>query len=477
VPIIHWFRRDLRLRDNTALQAAVRESGGAVIPVFILDERLLHGRWSGAARLHFLLQSLQALDAALRERGSRLVLRRGTPHAVLLELLHESGATAVYWNHDYSPYAQRRDATVAQALHEAGFTTHSFKDLVLCEPDEVSTTSGTPYKVYTPYAKQWRQHLEDARAEMERRSATATPPQLAPLPATLPTLPLPTLDELGPHTTRTMLPGGEQHGQQLLHAFTDPQHHHTIATYHTERDMLALPATSRLSPHLRMGTVSVRDCLLAALHNAAGAGAETWIGELAWRDFYIQILAHFPHVLTGAFKPEYDALEWENDTALFDAWRTGQTGYPVVDAAMRQLQREAWMHNRARMIVASFLTKDLLIDWRWGEQYFMQQLVDGDPAANNGGWQWAAGTGTDAQPYFRIFNPVSQGKKFDPHGAYVRRYLPELADVPDRYIHEPWRMPASLQQQCSVRIGHTYPAPIVDHKEQRARALEMYRKR
>jgi deoxyribodipyrimidine photo-lyase len=210
-------------------------------------------------------------------------------------------------------------------------------------------------------------------------------------------------------------------------------------------------------------------------HEEAAAGVQSWINELAWRDFYMQILAHFPHVLRGAFRQQYDALEWENDPDLFAAWCAGRTGYPIVDAAMRQINQEAWMHNRARMIVASFLTKDLLIDWRWGERYFMQHLVDGDLAANNGGWQWAAGTGTDAQPYFRIFNPTSQGQKFDPQGAYVRHYLPELANVPEKFIHEPWKMSEQAQRQAGVQIGRNYPAPIVDHGVQRKRALALYR--
>jgi deoxyribodipyrimidine photo-lyase len=229
-----------------------------------------------------------------------------------------------------------------------------------------------------------------------------------------------------------------------------------------------------------MGTISPRACLQAAheveqRHPDAAEGVQSWVSELAWRDFYVQILAHFPRVLRGAFRQEYDALAWDNNPEFFAAWCAGRTGYPIVDAAMRQLNQEAWMHNRARMIVASFLTKDLLIDWRWGERYFMQRLVDGDPAANNGGWQWAAGTGTDAQPYFRIFNPTSQGSKFDPQGAYVRQYVPELARVPDRFIHEPWKMSAAQQEEAGLQPGSDYPQPIVDHKEMRQRALALYK--
>ncbi|HEX5691769.1 MAG TPA: FAD-binding domain-containing protein, partial [Roseiflexaceae bacterium] len=244
----------------------------------------------------------------------------------------------------------------------------------------------------------------------------------------------------------------------------------------------ALPATSRLSAYLRFGCIAPSACARAALaasertgDSTKRKGAETWLGELAWRDFYYQTLAHFPYVLRGAYREQYNALEWENDEKLFEAWCEGRTGYPIVDAAMRQLNREAWMHNRARMIVSSFLVKDLLIDWRWGEQYFMKQLVDGDHASNNGGWQWAAGTGSNAQPYFRIFNPTSQGQKFDPRGEYVRRYVPELEHVPDRSIHEPWTMSDDEQREAKVRIGKDYPAPIVAHDDRRERALAMYR--
>jgi deoxyribodipyrimidine photo-lyase len=478
-PIIHWFRRDLRLHDNTALAAAAQDSSGTVIPVFILEEQLLHGRWSGAARVRFMLESLRALDTALRERGSMLLLQHGNPAEELLQLAQASGASTVYWNRDYSPYAIRRDQAVAQALGDAGYNTRSFKDAVIWEQDEVVKPDGNPYTVYTPYARRWRARL----AETDIRVAEI--PDLHKPASDLPaSRPIPDLADLGLQTEQHAIPGGEPHGQQLLSEFTDLRRKHNITGYAEARDLPGLPGTSRLSAHLRLGTVSIRACLQAALETEAktaeqdqtqNASVQSWISELAWRDFYVQILFHFPHVLRGAFRPEYDALNWENDADLFDAWCAGRTGYPIVDAAMRQLNTEAWMHNRCRMIVASFLTKDLLIDWRWGERYFMQHLVDGDPAANNGGWQWAAGTGTDAQPYFRIFNPTSQGQKFDPDGAYVRHYLPELADVPDKYIHEPWKMPEQVQHAAGVRIGQNYPAPLVDHKAQRQRALELYK--
>jgi deoxyribodipyrimidine photo-lyase len=348
---------------------------------------------------------------------------------------------------------------------------------MILEPREVLTKAGKPYTVYTPYRRNWRARVEALRDELLTEEEL---PSLVAVPEMIVSLPLPTAADLGFATAQLLPTGGEAAGRARLANFA--RANGEIGGYAAERDQPGLPATSRLSPYLRFGCVAPRACARAALRAAdlagdekLGRGAETWLSELAWRDFYYQILANFPYVLRGAFKRQYDSLEWENDETLFAAWCAGQTGYPIVDAAMRQLNSEAWMHNRARMIVASFLTKDLLIDWRWGERYFMRQLVDGDHAANNGGWQWAAGTGTDAQPYFRIFNPTSQGQKFDPRGIYVRRYVPELARVPDRYIHTPWTMPIAEQRRTGVLIGRDYPPPIDDHAERRARALALYR--
>lgn len=464
--IIHWFRRDLRLRDNTGLAAAAELAGGAVIPVFIFDDVIICGRFASPARTQFLLDSLAALDAELRGLGLHLVVRRGEPLSTLMSLLRETGARGVTWNRDYTPYAIRRDSAIKRELRTAGYQAESYKDAVIFEMNEVATAEGRPYTVYTPYAKRWRARLESESVRVQGI------PQLAaiPLPASEP---LPALNELLPNAP-TRLPrfaAGETAALAALEQFT----HKAIANYATARDLLAAAGTSRLSPYLRFGVLSPRQCVAAARAAPPGPGPESWIGELIWRDFYVQVLYHFPHALRGSFKPVYDEIAWPNDPALFAAWQAGQTGYPIVDAAMRQLQQEGWMHNRARMIVASFLTKDLLIDWRWGERHFMHLLIDGDPAANNGGWQWAAGTGTDAQPYFRIFNPVSQGQKFDPDGAYVRRYVPELARVPARYIHEPHKLPAAEQIRAGVQIGRDYPAPIVDHATQRMRALALYR--
>jgi deoxyribodipyrimidine photo-lyase len=476
--IIHWFRRDLRLSDNPALSTALRDGAGAVVPVFILDDTLLKSRRVGPARVIFLLDSLHALDAELRARGSRLIVRHGPPAAMLAQLIADTGADAVYCNRDYTPFARARDAAVEEQLNAGGVKVKTFQDLMIWEPDVLRTKTGQPYTVYTPYARQWRARIEADRAPI---SAESRLPAFAPVPESIEAPPIPTAEDLGIESAQYRLQGGEQAGLERLRNFARLDNPHGIANYHQQRDLMAQPATSRLSAYLHLGCVSTRACLRAALQagdkatGEARNGVEGWIGELAWHDFYMQILYHFPYVLRGAFKREFDDIAWENDETLFAAWCEGRTGYPIVDAAMRQLNSEAWMHNRARMIVASFLVKDLLVDWRWGEEYFLQQLVDGDHAANNGGWQWVAGTGTDAQPYFRIFNPVSQGEKFDTQGDYVRRYVPELARVPNRYIHAPWTMPADEQRRAGVRIGHDYPAPIVDHAVQRARALAMYK--
>lgn len=471
---IHWFRRDLRLHDNPALAQALRYSGGATLPVFVLDDAILQATRTAAVRVHFLLESLHALDAALHRHGARLLVLRGDPLPLLRDLIAHTGAVGVSWNEDYTPFARRRDHAVREMLAVRGVAALTMQDAVICGPDALRTGAGKPYTVYTPYRRAWRAKLDQERSDRQSFEL----PRFAPLPVALDYPAIPT-SAVAPEQAQFLPPGGEAAGLERLHTFVQQG---VIGGYAAGRDRMAAAATSRLSAYLRLGCVAPLACLRAAWQFAEQAddavvqnGAETWISELIWRDFYYQILYHFPHVLRRSFRPQYDAVAWENRNDWFDAWCAGQTGYPVVDAAMRQLQREGWMHNRARMIVASFLTKDLLIDWRRGERYFMQMLVDGDHASNNGGWQWAAGTGTDAQPYFRIFNPVNQGRTFDPDGEYVRRYVPELSGVGNRFIHAPWTMPPDEQRRCGVQIGRDYPMPIVDHAQQRTKALAIYR--
>lgn len=477
--VIHWFRRDLRLTDNTALSAAARDSGGQVIPVFIFDDRLLKGRAVAPARVQFMLDSLRELDAELRKQGSRLIVRRGRPEQVLGDLARETGAEAVYFNRDYTPLARRRDRRVAEAMESAGVRVASFKDLVIFEEDELLTGSGKPYTVFTPYKKAWLSRMAASGVESGGKPAL----DARSLVSALPSLDLPLAADLGFALTQAVPKGGASEAERLLRRFIADGHIHR---YDAQRDLPALEGTSRLSPHLRFGTISPRRCLQAALAAKREAevrehrGFDAWIGELIWREFYAQLLYHFPHADNRNFKREYDALTWGSGSATrdqerFAAWCEGRTGYPIVDAAMRQLNQTAWTHNRARMIVASFLTKDLLLDWRWGEQYFMQKLVDGDPASNNGGWQWAASTGTDAQPYFRVFNPTLQGERFDPKGEYVRRWVPELSRVPVEFIHQPGKMTPMMQLQTNCVVGSNYPRPIVDHARQKDEIIRRFK--
>jgi deoxyribodipyrimidine photo-lyase len=458
---IWWIRRDLRLSDNQALAAALSQAE-VVVPVFILDPKLLASPYASQKRLAFLYEGLLTLDLDLVKRGSKIIVRNGDPVEVLLTLRKETEASAIYAEADVSPYARKRDARVMRALPlilTPGITVHPVEWL--------RKSDGTPYTVFTPFSRMWH--------------SLPFPGKPLPAPERLPILPILTssgLPDMPKHSLDKIFPAGEIEAQRRLTRFADS----LIERYDEDRNRMDLNATSGLSSYLRFGMLSVRQAVWAAREAEeltkdikANLGAETWLNELIWREFYAAILFHFPYVRLVAFRPGLRKIAWRDDIDGMNAWVAGQTGYPVVDAAMRQLNAIGWMHNRARMITASFLTKDLLIDWRQGERYFMQHLLDGDPAANNGGWQWTAGTGTDAAPYFRIFNPVLQGKKFDPQGAYVRRWVPELVDVPNRFIHAPWEMPAIMQSQTGCVIGKNYPAPIVDHAEARKRVLAAYR--
>lgn len=465
---IWWIRRDLRLTDNQALAAALAHAE-RVIPLFVLDPGLLQSRYVGEKRLAFMLGGLRSLAAEIAARGGCLIVRTGAPSEVVAAVSAACGADAVYAERDYSPYAVARDARVASALSAPLILTAG---VTIRPPEQVHKEDGAPYTVYTPYSRRWR-----AFPPIVSSDIAAPPREFYSAPA-LDSEPLPMHPAL-PQTTP--FPPGEAEAKARLSAFVKGARA-PVYTYSEQRNHPEMEGTSGLSPYLRFGMISPRLVALvaySAIENApnaaARASADTWLSELIWRDFYYAILHHFPHVRHGAFRREYDAIAWENDETLFAAWCAGQTGYPFIDAAMRQLAALGWMHNRSRMAVASFLTKDLLIDWRWGERWFMQMLIDGDPAANNGGWQWSAGTGTDAAPYFRIFNPTGQGQKFDPTGAYVRRWVPELRTVPDNFIHEPWRMARSDQLRAGCIIGRDYPAPIVDHAQARARVLAAYK--
>lgn len=458
---IWWIRRDLRLSDNAALKAALRD-GFAPLPLFILDPRLLDNHFTSPRRLGFLFANLRALAADLEARGAYLLVRRGDPPVVLRRVLAESGAVRIYAEEDYTPYARRRDARVARDLplvQVLGLTVH--------HPTSVRKPDGSPYTVFTPFSKAWK----------------ALPLPLAgagtPLPTPWPSLPRLAGDPLPEIPPPAAFPAGEAAAQARLRAFLAA----AVYDYAEARNRLDRDGTSRLSPYLRFGLLSARqvvqaaqEALARAADPAARRSVEAFINELIWREFYHSILYHFPQVARMAFRPDYRDLPWRTAPHDLQAWQEGRTGYPIVDACMRQLRQEGWMHNRGRMIVASFLVKDLLINWQDGERWFMQNLIDGDIAANNGGWQWVAGTGTDAAPYFRLFNPVLQSRKFDPEGHFIRRYLPELAVLPTEYLHAPWQMPREVQERFGVRIGRDYPAPLVDHEMARARALAVFRR-
>lgn len=422
---VFWFRRDLRLDDNAGLYHALKGSY-PVLPVFIFDRNILdHLKDKNDRRVEFIYLALQAVHKQLLKAGSALVVKYGKPEAVFKELLDEYKIEQVFTNHDYEPYARQRDSAAEKLLKSRGVPFNTFKDQVILEKNEVLKDDGKPYTVFTPYSRKWKAVLTDFHLKPYPGQKYFSnfhkqePKDIIPL------------QETGFKPAGLPFPGKEWKGQ-------------VIRNYKDERDFPSVQGTTRLSVHLRFGTISIRS--LAA---EAGGLNETFLNELIWRDFYHMILWHFPHVVAHAFKPEYDKMKWRNNEKEFEAWCNGQTGYPIVDAGMRELNTTGFMHNRVRMITASFLTKHLLVDWRWGEAYFAKKLLDFDLAANNGGWQWAAGSGCDAAPYFRIFNPYLQTKKFDPELKYVRQWVPEFEEL-------------------------TYPAPIAEHDFARKRCLAAY---
>lgn len=464
-----WFRRDLRLTDNTAPRLAL-QGGGRVHCAFVFDTGILDALDDRAdRRVSYIWQCVAALKAGLQARGGDLHVLHGAPESLIPALAEQLGAAVVYAARDYEPAARRRDAKVAEALVTQGRRLHLVKDQVIFDTDEVLNAAGRPFQVFTPYKRAWLARYGVARAEAE-----APPEDWTALAGAAAPLPMPGLEALGFQPADLAALGiepGEAGARAAFEAFRP-----RMARYKTARDFPAEDGTSRLSVALRFGAISIRELARAAWRQADdGAGAETWLSELIWRDFFQMLLWHFPHTTRQCFQDKYDALVWPNPPGHFEAWATARTGYPIVDAAMRQLEHTGYMHNRLRMIAASFLVKDLHVDWRLGEAHFARALLDYDQAANVGGWQWSAGTGADAQPWFRVFNPVTQSQTFDPHGHFIRRMLPELAAVPDPYLHAPWRMPPAAQDECGVRIGRDYPSPIVDHARARAEALALFR--
>ena len=479
-----WFRRDLRVADHAALFHALK-SARQVWCAFVFDRALLDPLARADRRVEFIVECVEALAADLARLGQahgtpdvRLLVRHGEGAAEIAALAAELHVQAVFANHDDDPYALVRDARVRGTLADLGVALHTSKDHVIFERSEVLSGSGKPYSVFTPYKTAWLKKLEPFYLKpypVERYAASlAAPPDG--VSTTLPTLARlgfvkTNLDELKVH-------GGSAAAEALLADFLE-----RIDDYATARDYPAVKGPSYLSVHLRFGTISIRRVAAAARAHAeaagrrGSAGADVWLSELIWRDFYHQVLHHLPHVVTSSCKPEYDKVRFEHGRhadEAFAAWCEGRTGYPLVDAAMAQINRTGWMHNRLRMVTASFLTKDLGIDWRRGEAYFAEHLIDYDLAANNGGWQWAASTGCDAQPWFRIFNPVTQSRRFDPQGKFIRRYLPALAGLGDDLIHALWEAGPIELEAAGVELGRSYSRPIVDHAEARAKTLQRY---
>ncbi|MBP6014280.1 MAG: deoxyribodipyrimidine photo-lyase [Alphaproteobacteria bacterium] len=462
-PVIHWFRQDLRLADNLALHAAAGQ--GALIPVFILDDET-PGKWKpGAASRWWLHKSLEALEASLAKRGSRLILRRGNAHKIIPALLRETGATAIHWNRQYEPWAIARDTALKETLKSQNVKAESFNAALLKEPWQVKTGADGPFKVFTPF---WR-------------AASATIDETAPLPAPkkfASPLEWPRSDTLAswkllptkPNWARGFEPlwaPGEAGARKRLETFID----RALAHYAGGRDRPDQQNTSRLSPHLHFGEIGPRQVWhalqIARQDRKAGVNVDKFLSEIGWREFSNHLLYHVPTLPEQNFRPAFDRFPWERNDRAFKAWTKGQTGYPIVDAGMRELWTTGTMHNRVRMVAASFLIKHLLIDWRRGADWFWDTLLDADLANNSASWQWVAGSGADAAPYFRIFNPVLQGEKFDPDGAYVRQWNPELTHCDPRLIHRPW--------EATNATSLDYPPPIVDHGAARAKALAAFK--
>ncbi len=465
---IVWFRRDLRVHDHPALVAAAAEAD-VVVPLYVFDERLLAGRMASPNRAWFLRETVAELAATLGALGAPMRILRGDPRDAVPTLAAEVGATDVYLTRDATPYGRRRDREIAEALRVAGVAVHAKRGLYVHEPDEVHTLDRGPFSVYSPFRRAW--------SALARRPPLDAPAHLRGLVG--PSIdPVPTLADLGferPTADPELIPTpGETAARARLDRWLD-EPLVGLGAYDEHRDRLDLAATSRLSQDLRFGLLSPVE--VAARAERPGDGPRVYQGELIWREFYAHVMWHHDRVLREPFIRTFAGLPFRTGAAAdadLAAWQAGRTGYPVVDAAMRQLRVSGFMHNRARMVAASFLTKDLLLDWRAGEAHFARHLVDGDMASNNGGWQWAASVGTDPQPYFRIFNPILQGRRFDPEGNYVRRWVPELAGIPTARIHEPWSMTDEEQAAAGCRIGTDYPAPIVDHAAARERALGVY---
>lgn len=462
-----WMRRDIRLHDHHALSVALKENDQVYI-AFVFDKNILDKLPDQDIRLTFIHDGLQEVAEVLEEKGSGLLVRHGDPVQEIPQLCKDLKIDALYLNRDYEPYAKKRDESVRKTLEGNGVEVHDFKDTVHFEGHEILTQKGDIYKVFTPFKRAWYERFMDQGGEVPTFKVSLKNLAKAPKGYT-PFEKCQWHESLGFERCEPPFAGGTKAAKKKLKAFDN-----YIKDYEEARDFPALDKTSNISAYIRHGMISVRDLLKTGMA-AKSQGHLTWTSEIIWREFYQGILANFPHVEKKCFKPEYDNIKWMGGKKELEAWKNGQTGFPLVDAAMRCLNETGLMHNRLRMVVASFLCKTLLVNWKKGEEYFALKLLDFDLAANNGGWQWSASTGTDAQPYFRIFNPYSQSKKFDPEGKFIRKWCPELAGFSNKLIHDPSLANMLEQSEAQCQIGSDYPNPVVDYKEKRAQALEMYK--
>jgi len=467
-PLILWFRNDLRLQDNSALAAAV-SAGQPIIPVYIWDPAS-YGDWApGGASKWWLHHSLQRFGKSLEALGSQLVLRSGDSLEILQQLIAETGANALYWNRRYQPPVREMDAEIKRQLIEQGLEVRSFNSTLLNEPHTVSTKTGQPYKVYTPFFKAVQPRAVEPPVEVDTKKIDFQ--KSLPQSESLHSLGL--MPEIHWYDgMEAQWEPSESAARTRLDRFIEK----AVGQYSTDRDLPDVDGTSSLSPYLQFGQIGPRQIVEALKHHTdlKQDGPFVFLKEIYWREFAYNVLYHFPHTADSPLQSKYADFPWEHDAELLRRWQRGQTGYPIIDAGMRQLWQTGWMHNRVRMIVSSLLVKHLLQDWKEGAKWFWDTLVDADLASNSLGWQWSGGCGADAAPYFRVFNPITQGKKFDPEGAYVKRYVPELAKLPAKYVHEPWEAPDGILQYAGVELDKNYPRPVIEHAAGRARALQAF---
>lgn len=462
-PIIHWFRRDLRLSDNCSFYEATQASKN-VIPLFIFDSNILDKlKNKEDKRIQFIMDGVLELKKRLKKTHSTLLILYGNPIKLVPSLAKKLKAHAVYCNEDYEPYAKTRDSKVKKQLEKISIEFHSFKDHVIFSGHEILKEDGTPYRVFTPYKNKWLKELNSKQLKHYKfKSQNLAPTNM------IPHSKIKQFKDIGFKPSST-IKGGESEASKKFKAFLKK-----IKNYKKGRDYISLNATSSLSPFIRFGMISTRE-LVRQTFSIKNKGASTWLSEIIWKEFYQMILVQFPHVTQSSFNPKYKFIRWPGSNIHFNKWKQGKTGFPLIDAAMIHFANTGIMHNRLRMIVASFLVKDLLVDWKKGEKYFSEKLLDYDLASNNGGWQWCASTGCDAQPYFRVFNPVSQSKKFDPDGTFIKTHLPILKNYSSKEVHFPANCSLSRQIEVGCVIGKDYPLPIIDHDIQRKKAIELFK--